>query len=203
MVCDEGVEKMLKSYLIMTCIICTSMSLVTFGPMHIFLTTGEWITPLGIQFPYADQSDIAFFLDLAIQMAVGFLGIMITVSIEMSQVIVNNAVVMGSDVIELNANELSEQLLSGGALSVRTRAKFRNIMLQIQDFDRYGTVCDQIKLNFVDNFKINLFVADLLANSRVFFIGEHSLAHSHLHFQLHFASLLKLGLTFQLDMVLG
>lgn len=139
MVCDEGAHKMLKSYAIMTCIICTSMSLVTFGPVLLFFKTGEWITPLGTQFPYADHSDIAFYLDLAIQMAVGFLGIMITVSIEMSQVIVNNGVVMGSDVTTLNANEFAEQLLSDRAMSVPTRAKFRNIILQIQDFDRYAT----------------------------------------------------------------
>lgn len=136
-VCNEGAEKMLKSYLIMTCIMSTSLSLVTFGPMLLFLRTGVWITPLGTQFPYADQSDIAFYMDLAIQMAVGFLGIMITVSIEMSQVILNNAVVVSSDVITLNANEIAEQLASEQAMSVRSQAKFRNMMLQIQDFDRY------------------------------------------------------------------
>lgn len=136
-VCDAGAHKMLKSYVIMTCIICTSMSIVTFGPVHLFLTTGEWITPLGTQFPYADQSDIAFYMDLAIQMAVGFLGIMITVSIEMSQVIVNNAVTMGCDVITLNANEIAEQLSLDGEMSVGIKAKLHNLMLQIQDFDRY------------------------------------------------------------------
>lgn len=45
------------------------------------------ITPLGTQFPYADQSDVAFYLDLAIQMAIALIGILTTVSIEMSQVI--------------------------------------------------------------------------------------------------------------------
>ena len=136
-VCDEGAQKMLKAYAIMTCIICTSMSLVTLGPMLLFFRTGEWITPLGIQFPYADQSDIAFYMDLVIQMGVGVLGIMITVSIEMSQVIINNAVIMGSDVTTLNANELGEQISLDNAMSLGTRAKIRNLMVQLQDFDRY------------------------------------------------------------------
>lgn len=140
MVCEGGAQKMLKSYIIMTCIICTSMNIVTMGPTLLFLRTGVWITPLGTQFPYADQSDFAFYLDLVIQMAVGFLGIMITVSIEMSQVIVNNAIIMGSDVTTLSANELTEQLSSDGGVNVVAQAKFHNLVLQIQDFDRYVVI---------------------------------------------------------------
>lgn len=112
------------------------MSLVTFGPVHLFLTTGIWITPLGTQFPYADRSDIAFYMDLAIQMTVGLLGTMFTVSIEMSQVILNNVVIMGSDVTTLNAKEFARQLATSQTTNVTTRAKFRNLMLLVQDFDR-------------------------------------------------------------------
>lgn len=112
------------------------MSIVALGPMHIFFKTGVWVTPLGIQFPYADHSDVAFYLDLAIQMAVAFIGIMVTVSIEMSQVIVNNVVDMGADVTTLNVNELAGQLESDGAMSDLSRFKFRNILMQLQDFDR-------------------------------------------------------------------
>lgn len=68
MVCEGGARKMSKSYAILTCIIVTSMTSVSLGSMLIFFREGIWITPLGIQFPYADQSDVAFYMDLAIQM---------------------------------------------------------------------------------------------------------------------------------------
>lgn len=112
------------------------MSLITFGPVYLLLTTDTWITPLGTQFPYADRSDFAFYADLAIQMTIGLLETMFTVSIEMSQVILNNVVIMGSDVATLNANEFGKQLLLNHASNVATRAKCRNIMLLVQDFDR-------------------------------------------------------------------
>lgn len=128
---------MWKSYAILTCIIVTSMSLVSLGPMIIFFTDGTWITPLGTQFPYADQSDVAFYLDLIIQMAIALIGILTTVSIEMSQVIVNNAVEMAGDVITFNIDMLSEQTTSVGMMNLESNANFRNIIIQIQDFDRY------------------------------------------------------------------
>lgn len=59
-----------------------------------------------------------------------------TVSIEMSQVILNNVVIMGCDVTTLNANEFAKQLLSSQTMNVATRAKFQNVILLAQDFDR-------------------------------------------------------------------
>lgn len=135
-VCEEGAHKMLKSYAILTCIICTSMSLVSLGSMLVFFRHGIWITPLGTQFPFADQSDVAFYTDLAIQMAIALVGILTTVSIEMSQVIVNNAVEMAADVIKLNVDQLSDQIASMGKMNLSARASFQNIIVQIQDFDR-------------------------------------------------------------------
>lgn len=138
-VIEQGFGKMLKSYIILTCIILTSMGAVSFGPMYIFFTQGQWITPLGIQFPFADVSDVAFFLDLMVQIVIAFIGILTTVSIEMVQVIINNAVELSSDVITLNINMLSDELEKNEKFTVETFARLRNVCIQIQDFDRYIT----------------------------------------------------------------
>lgn len=135
-VCELGVEKMCKSYAILSMIICFSMSAVSIGPTIIFIRTGVWITPLGIQFPFADQSDIAFWLDLLIQLIIGVIGIPITVSIEMSSVIVNNAVTSAAYVIELSCDELSLQIDMDNEWTPQTNFHFRNLVLQVQDFDR-------------------------------------------------------------------
>lgn len=135
-VCEEGAHKMLKSYAILMCIICTSMSLVALGPIIVFFRTGIWMTPLGVQFPLADQSDLAFYLDLVIQMFIAVTGIFSTVSIEFSQVIVNNVIEMSADVIKLNINQLMDQIAPLGQMNLRSRAQFYNIVVQIQDFDR-------------------------------------------------------------------
>lgn len=140
MVCEEGAQKMWKSYAILTCIIVTSMSLVSLGPVLLFIKDGIWMTPLGIQFPFADQSDVAFYLDLLIQIAIALIGILTTVSIEMSQVIINNAVEMSGDAIKFNVDVFAEQITCIGQMNIVLHANFRNIMVQIQDFDRYGLI---------------------------------------------------------------
>lgn len=134
---EEGVAKMMKSFAILSFIICTSMSLVSLGPMRLFFRTGIWITPLGTQFPYADKSDIAFYLDLLIQMFIAILGTCSTISIEMANVIVNNAVDTAADVIKLNIELLTEEMVAIKKMNRELRAKFRNIIQQIQDFDQY------------------------------------------------------------------
>lgn len=94
------------------------------------------MTPLGVQFPLADQSDVAFYLDLVIQMFIAVTGIFSTVSIEFSQVIVNNVIEMSADVIKLNIKQLTDQIAPLGQMNLRSRAQFYNIVVQIQDFDR-------------------------------------------------------------------
>lgn len=132
----QGFDKMLRSYIILACVIITSMSSVALGPAKIFITQGIWITPLGIQFPFADVSDIAFYMDLTIQMIVAIIGILTTVSIEYVQVIINNAVELSADVIVLNCDILSEQLEDTQRLKPKSAAMLRNICIQIQDFNQ-------------------------------------------------------------------
>lgn len=132
----EGFRKMLKSYVILTCIIVTSMSAVAFGPIRVFLVHGKWMTPLGIQFPLADVSNVAFYTDLTIQIVIAFIGILTTVSIEMVQVIINNAVELAADVITLNLSTLGQQLVYDKRLSTASAAQLRNVCVQIQDFNR-------------------------------------------------------------------
>lgn len=67
---------------------------------------------------------------------IAFIGVLTTVSIEMAQVIVNNAVEMSADVIELNSNILSDQINELNGVDLQERARFRNIIFQIQDFDQ-------------------------------------------------------------------
>lgn len=109
------------------------------GPMLLLIKTGVWITPLGVQFPYADESNVAFILDLFIQLIVGMIGVPITVAIEMASVIINNAVEMSSDVIEMNVNHLISMLHQKDTDTgqLKLDQKFRNIIIQIQDFDQF------------------------------------------------------------------
>lgn len=134
----QGFEKMLKSYIILACVIITSMSSVALGPAIIFITEGIWITPLGIQFPFADESDIAFYMDLTFQMIVAIIGILTTVSIEYVQVIINNAVELSADVIALNCDILSEQLELTQQQNPESKALMTNICNQVQDFNELG-----------------------------------------------------------------
>lgn len=108
------------------------------GPMLVLLKTGVWITPLGVQFPYADESTVAFILDLFIQLIVGAIGVPITIAIEMASVIINNAVEMSSDVIEMYVDKLTSMLVQAKQVDpLKLTQIFRNIIIQIQDYDRF------------------------------------------------------------------
>lgn len=133
---EQGFDKMLKSYIILSGIIVTSMSAVALGPLRIFLMYRKWSTPLGVQFPLADVSDIAFYADLIIQVVIAFIGILTTVAIEMIQVIIINAVEISAVVIVSNIGMLGNQLNDAGKFSAESAGNFRNICIQIQDFNR-------------------------------------------------------------------
>lgn len=137
MVCEENVRKMWKFYLILTCAIFSSMTAVAIGPTLHLLSTGIWLAPIGTQFPYADESKIAFYADLIIQIPFMVTATITTVDIELIQVVMNNAVEMSVDVIHLSIIELNEQLIKHEQMQLNSRARFHNIILQIQDFDRY------------------------------------------------------------------
>lgn len=69
-------------------------------------------------------------------MIITIIGSCATVSIEISNVIVNNAVNMAADVIKFNVEELIDEISPVEKMNLRSRALFRNIIRQTQDFDQ-------------------------------------------------------------------
>lgn len=135
-VCEKSVRKMYKSYAILSVIISFSMGAVGVGPMIIFFQTGVWNSPLGTQFPYADESTIAFCLDLAIQMFILLVGALSAISFELTSVIINNAISTTAEIIKMNCTELTIQLENDEKFKPQSQWLFRNIIIEVQDYDR-------------------------------------------------------------------
>lgn len=85
-----------------------------------------------------------------------------------------NTITLSADLIALNSDLISKQLESEKKCSVKSRAHFRNILMQVQDFD--GLV-SQIKsfLSITLNKKPQPFIfLAIFWNFPMYFSGKHS-----------------------------
>lgn len=144
MVCDEGVRKIWKSYVILLCAILLAYIALSFRPILVYFEHGTLMTPLGTRFPNVDQSKIAFYTDLFGQTATVISSGIGLIAIEMCQVIINNAIEMSADIMQFSAMELNEQLNEDSKMNHNYHIRFHNIIHQVQDFDRY-LFCFSIK----------------------------------------------------------
>lgn len=134
--CDRSIEKMRKSYIMLVIVIFISIGSVSVGPIDAYLRKGIMVTPFGTKLPFFEEdSDKAFYFDMTYQSILMPFGIVSTICIELCQCMTYNTVELCADAIELSADELSTRLELEKKCSVKSRAHFRNILMQIKDFD--------------------------------------------------------------------
>ncbi|XP_031632756.1 uncharacterized protein LOC116346703 [Contarinia nasturtii] len=135
--CERSIKKMQTSYIILVIVIFISIGSVCVGPIQAFLVKGVMITPFGTKLPFFEEdSNLAFYVDISYQSVLMPFGIVSTICIELCQCMTYNTVELCASCIELNGEKLSE-MLQVDRQSIRSGALFRNILLQIRDFDEY------------------------------------------------------------------
>lgn len=135
-VCQKNIENMRKSYIMLVIVIFITIGSVCVGPIDAYLRKGIKVTPFGTKLPYFDEdSDIGFYVDISYQSLIMPFGIVSTICIELCQCMTYNTVSLCADLIEVNSNNISDRLESEQRCSVKSRALFRNILMQVQDFD--------------------------------------------------------------------
>lgn len=135
--CEESIEKMRKSYIILVIVIFISIGSVLTGPIDAYIRKGVKVTPFGTKTPFFEEnSDVGFAIDMAYQSCIMPFGIVSTICIELCQCMTYNTIELCSDAVTLDTELLTKTLEMEKTYSVRSRAHFRNIMMRIQDYDK-------------------------------------------------------------------
>lgn len=134
--CEQSIEKMRESYIILVIVIFISIGSVITGPMEAYLHRGIKVTPFGTKTPFFEEdSDVGFTFDIVYQSCMMPFGIISTICIELCQCLTYNTIELCADIVTLNMEMLSSDLESGKRADIQLRAHLRNAFMQIQDFD--------------------------------------------------------------------
>lgn len=133
--CEESIEKLIKNIAIILLLIIVSHIMFGIGPFYVFLVRNEHVTPVGIRLPFVDiDTNTGYVLNLSQQALMTFFELISTISVEIGQSLINNAITTVPKIIHLELDELSNKLTDGKMFSVKLQ--LRNVLRQIEDFDR-------------------------------------------------------------------
>lgn len=136
--CDYYGRKSIKMAILFTAFILLSTGQAMIGPMLHLHQTGELVTFLALKLPYIDGDLVwGLHLNIAIQSTITFFGTVGGLAIEMCSCTLNNTIMLCSEIISFQCDELSENMKNLKTSSIRNFAHLRNIMIQISDYDQY------------------------------------------------------------------
>lgn len=135
--CEDSIKQMRRSYIILAIVIFITVQAVSAGPILAYLRDGVKVTPFGTKTPFFEEdSDVGFTVDMVYQSCLMPFGIVSTICIELCQCMTYNTIELCSGIIALNTQLLTESLEKQKKLTVQTYAHFRNMLMQIQDYDQ-------------------------------------------------------------------
>lgn len=132
-----GIKSLKMTILFLVFIILSTMQAMI-GPAIEFHKTGNLVTFLALKLPFIDDDSVwGFHLNVFIQTTITFFGTIGGLSTEMATCITNNTVLLCSEIISFNCDELGESLIKRKCSAAETAARLKQILQQIQDLDRY------------------------------------------------------------------
>lgn len=135
-ICDKFVIKLYKLTAVILCMICASFGLAGLSGLYAIIFVDHRYTFLGMELPFVDSSNSSGYLILLMyQTIVAFIFLVSSVAIEIGVVLVHNAFDLLPALIHLRSNELSSEINVNGRRSVNVLMRFRNICIQVQDFN--------------------------------------------------------------------
>lgn len=151
---DNSAIKLLKSVIIVTLVTLFSTIFSYIIPIHLYVSTGDAQLPFPILFPFSNtESPTGLIINLLSQMIVCLYGIPVNVGIDVAQMIIRNTILTSSLITCHSIDEFSlahERLTSISDHSIDFL--FRNILIQVQDYDRYIMFGPESKtLKFIEN----------------------------------------------------
>lgn len=134
--CDQSAIKLLKTLSMTLSVTFVSATVFFFSPFLTYVMKNEIQFPLPVLFPFTElKSPTGFVINIASQIYAYFFGAMANISIEIIQFMLKNSVWATTVAICHSIDEFST-ILENHKFK-ETEQHFRNILVQIQDLERY------------------------------------------------------------------
>lgn len=134
--CEESISQLTKSVAIILFLILLSHFMYGIGPLYVYLFHDIRITPIETELPFLDKvSNLGFTLNLIEQAILTAYELLGTMSVEICQCLINNAITFVPKVLHLDLDEISCDLNING-MNQKIKIRLRNVLIQLQDFDR-------------------------------------------------------------------
>lgn len=137
-ICDQSAIKLLKDTAITLGIIVGSMNVYLGFPIYSFWFNHELQLPIPVLLPFTDdESSLGLLFNFINQLFVCLVGLSGNIGIEIITCILKNNVWAATEAIGYSIDEFSGAIESSEFKLIRMiDLKFRNILVQVQDFDR-------------------------------------------------------------------
>lgn len=131
-----NIKKLLNEIQSIILIMFFSYAIIASGPVYIYFAKGEKFTIFQTKLPFFEEnSNIEFYVNASIQGCIAVAAIFGNVALEIVSCLINNTIELTSEAIELNVQTLRWKLKDGNDLDVEMKRAFRNIVIQIQDYN--------------------------------------------------------------------
>lgn len=135
-ICSKHADKLLKNVIFILALVWISHILCVAGTFYAFFFQNQRITLLATNLPFFEKdSDLEFTVNMIIQSTQAVYSLAGNCAIELATCAINNTILMIPDLIRFNLMEFDEQF-SRNRMNVESIARFRNVFMQIQDFNK-------------------------------------------------------------------
>lgn len=136
--CEEFGTKSIKMTISFVVFIIVSTAQAMTGSMIEFHKTGQLVSFLAIKLPFIDEDVVwGFHLNLMLQTTITAFGTVGNLAIETTSCIINNTILLCSEIISFDCNELTIKLETGECAKNQIHAELRNILIKYQDLDHF------------------------------------------------------------------
>lgn len=136
--CEAYGTKSIKMTILFINFILISTAQAMTGSMIEFMNTGQLVSFLALKLPFIDEDVVwGFHLNLAMQMTITAFGTVGNLAIETTSCIINNTILLCSEIISFDCRELTDQIENGNSTQIKILAGLRNVFIKFQDLDRF------------------------------------------------------------------
>lgn len=161
-VCDRMAIDLVMSSLRVNCLLILSFQFIVILPIYKSLFTDQKEYPIPVILPFIDpETETAYYISLVTQYASSLFGAVIIPASELVVCVMKNTVTAMAAVIANNFEEFQNELNIDKSFTAHRVWKFRNIILQIMDFNRFA-----IKFKISSYFHICRLIASLFFQIR-------------------------------------
>lgn len=138
MACDNCAINLTVDTALFQLLLVGSMTFLVVSPIYSFFVLHEYELPIPIVLPFVDpDAPSGFKINLVNQITFAVFGSIVVVSFEFLICMLKNSVIVTVAAINCQIEELDESLTSNDRMNIEQIKRFHNVLVQIQDFDRY------------------------------------------------------------------